>query len=135
MNPDYPDEVRQLRDRIGAAFMRGEMDYALDLINAERLLWEAKGRDQERRGNEKYRDQEAEVVRSAKVYFETRDGLRSAEKIGVPGHWPYRYNRPCIPKSFGLAGIALPHSLHYEVRTYELSSQRAKDGRPVYLEV
>jgi hypothetical protein len=133
MSTDYTPEVFTLANRVAAAFMREDPEYARELINNERLRWEAAGRDQHRRDVEKCRDAEMEFERTANVYFETKDGLRVLGEIEPRGHWPRIWKRACRVKRTGLIEDT-PGFEPIEVRTYERSADRAKDGRPVYIE-
>ena len=134
MSDDYTPEVYTLANRVAAAFMRGDPGVARELINDARLKWEAEGRDQQRRAVEKFRDAEAATHRKANAYFETKDGMRVPGEVSVDGHWPYVWKRACRDRTFVLT-VGPQDFGPIEVRTYELSHERARDGRPVYVEV
>lgn len=135
MSTDYTPEVFMLTDRVAAAFMREDVEGARRLINSERLRWEARGRDQHRRELEVSIDQDAREALKANVYFESRDGLRAVGVIdlGVHGDWPLVWHRACKVKRTGLAEDSLLLEKR-ELRIYKLTGERAKDGRPIYVE-
>lgn len=131
---EYTPEVFSLSERIAAAFMRGDAEYSRELINEARKRWETEGRYQQQRDAEKKHDLDLEFYRRAEVYFETKDGLRVLGSIESRHGWPHVWKRACRRAYDEVRFNAGANYESIEVRNYELQSERAKDGRPVYLE-
>lgn len=132
---DYTPEVFTLTDRVAAAFLRGDIEYARELINGARLTWEATGRESVARELRQARDFDVTFHHEADVYFQTKDGLRVLGKIEPKRHWPVVWKRACHGKHDFARLDSPPNFEPREVRTYEYSGERADDGRPIYREV
>jgi hypothetical protein len=133
--PVPPESVFALVNRVAAALLRDDPNLARELVDTARLRWVTEGHDQCRRELELARDFELEIKGRANVWFETKDGLTMLGEIDSNKYWPPIWKRACRPPPRAVSCDEVPCFDEIAVRTYERSSRRAEDGRPIYVEV